>query len=166
MSKDTVKNNIAIEGAQIVFRNFSGAEGKFNPKGSRNFSVLLDTDLAKTLQSDSWNVRWLDPKDESDEPQAFLQVKVMFGRIPPNIILISSRGKTRLDEESVSILDWAEIENVDVIIRPYNWEANGKSGVKAYLKALYVTIVEDEFASKYNNVPDTASSSMFDEFID
>lgn len=153
-----ITSNIVIEGARIGFRNFSGREEKFNPAGRRNFCVFLEYDLAKTLESDGWNVRWLTPKNEDDEQQAYLQVAVSFDNIPPKIIMITSKGKTTLDDESVGLLDWAEIENVDIIIRPYNWSMhegtrNEKSGVKAYVKSMYITIVEDEFEKKYYDVP-------------
>lgn len=155
-----IKKNISIENAEIRFRNFSGKEGRFNPAGNRNFCVILDDDLAKCLEEDGWNVKWLNPKEEGDDPRPYLKVSVNFGNIPPRIILITSRGKTCLDEESVNILDWAEIENVDLIIRPYNWDVAGKTGIKAFLKSIYVTIVEDEFESKYYSVPDSAASCI------
>lgn len=155
-----VKNNIVIENARIGFRNFSGNAGKFNPAGRRNFCVFLENDLGKILQQDGWNVRWLQPKDEADSPTPYLQVSVSYENIPPKIILVSKKGKTILDDSSVNILDWAEIETVDLIIRPYNWDVSGKSGVKAYVKSMYVTIAEDEFESKYYDVPDSASDAI------
>ena len=155
-----IKNNIVVENARIGFRNFSGKESQFNPPGRRNFCVFLDQDLAKVLESDGWNVRYLQPKDDQEDPQAYLQVTVSYNNMPPKIVMITSRGKTILDEESVSALDWAEIKEVDLIINPYNWKIqagtkNEKSGVKAYLKAMYVTIVEDAFESKYFNTPNS-----------
>ena len=160
-----VKNNIVIEGARIAFRNFSGKEGKFNPEGRRNFCVFLEYDLALTLEQDGWNVRWLDPVEDGDKPQPYLQVAVSYDNIPPKIILVSSRGKNILDNESVSLLDWAEIETVDMVIRPYNWTLhegtkNEKSGVKAYVKSMYVTIVEDPLEHKYYDVPDSATTTI------
>lgn len=160
-----IKDNIVIEDARIGFRNFSGKEGKFNPAGRRNFCVFIDHEIGQVLENDGWNVRWLDPKDEGDDRQAYLQVAVSYDNVPPKIILISGHGKTILDNESIHILDWAEIKTVDLIIRPYNWSMhegtkNAKSGVKAYIKSMYVTIAEDEFESKYNDVPDSATDSI------
>lgn len=158
-----VEDNIRIEGARIGFRNFSGEEGRFNPKGRRNFCVFLEEDIAKDMEKEGWNVKWLQPREEGDELQAYLQVKVVFGKIPPKIVLVTMRGKTRLDEDTVNILDWAEIQNVDLVIRPYNWEVNGSTGVSAYIKTMYVTLREDEFESKYYDVPDSAASAMMVE---
>lgn len=142
--------NLVIENARIIFRNFSGKENQFNRKGSRNFCVIISDDAkAKQLSYDGWNIKTLKPKDKDDEPIKYIQVAVNFDVIPPNIYMITRKAKTRLDIESVSVLDFAEIVNIDIIIRPYNWTVNGKDGVKAYLKTMYVTIEEDEFAEKY-----------------
>lgn len=154
--------NLSIENARIGFRNFSGREGQFNPKGKRNFVVFLDEENAKNLESDGWNVRWLKPRDPEEDPQAYLPVDVAFEHYPPRVVLITSHGKTDLNEETVNTLDLAEIKNVDLIIRPYSWEVGEKSGIKAYLRTMYVTIVEDEFEAKYRDVPE-GFSTPFDE---
>ena len=157
-----VNKNLVIENAKIGFRNFAGKEGKFNPAGRRNFCIFLESQMGEDLLNDGWNVRWLEPRDEGEERLAYIQVAVSFDKIPPKIVLVTSHGKTQLDESSVNILDWAEIQNVDLIIRPYNWDVNGKSGVKAYVKSMYVTLVEDEFESKYIDVPDSALNTIED----
>lgn len=154
------ENNITIENVRIGFRNFAGKEGKFNPKGNRNFVIFLEDKLAHELENAGWNVKWLKPRNEDEEPQAILQIKVMFGKIPPSIVLISSRGQSKLNEDNVNILDWAEIASVDVVIRPYTWNVNGGSGVAAYLKKMYVTIIEDELEKKYEIVPDSAHDGI------
>ncbi len=153
-----VRDNIVIEDARIVFRNFSGKEGKYNPSGKRNFCVLVEAELAHRLERDGWNVRWLKPRDDQEPDQGYLQVAVSYDNVPPKIVMITSRGQTLLDTESVGLLDWAEIKTVDLIIRPYNWvlqegTRNEKRGVKAYVKSMYITIAEDEFESKYMTIP-------------
>lgn len=144
-------NNIAIENAHILFRNFSGQESRFNLAGRRNFCVVIpDDDMAKRLIEDGWNVKRLRPKDEGDEETPYLQVAVAFNSYPPKIVLISGGNKTYLDESTVDMLDWADIQNVDLVIRPYQWEVNGNRGIKAYVKSMYVTIDQDVFAEKYD----------------
>lgn len=143
--------NIIIDGAQIWARNFSGKEGKFNAAGNRNFNLWLEPKLAAALRKDGWNVKEYAPKSDPDaEPRPFIKVAVNYNYIPPKIYRVGSNGKkVSLDEDNVGNLDWEEIKNVRIVVRPYHWEVNGKEGIKAYVKTMYVEIEEDPFESRY-----------------
>jgi len=145
-----VNNSVTIYNAKLMYRNFSGKETEFNPKGNRNFCIFLDEDIAKNIEKEGWNVRWLESKNKDEAPQGMISVKVGFGNYPPLIVVISDARQTKLNEETVNMLDWAEIAACDVTLNPYNYVISGRSGVKAYLKALYATLVVDELAKKYN----------------
>lgn len=60
--------SIMFEGAQIMFKNLSGKEGKYNRAGDRNFCLFLDPQDAAQLAKDGWNVKELKPLDEQEDP--------------------------------------------------------------------------------------------------
>lgn len=148
------RDEVMIEGADIMFRNFSGLPGQYNAEGDRNFCVMLDNEQSAAaldhMRREGWNIKTLKPREEGDEPRPYIQVKVEYrkGR-PPQCVLVSSRRRTELGADEVAILDVADIANVDVLITGYHWDVNGETGVKAYLKSIYVTINEDALALKY-----------------
>jgi len=140
-----------IEDARIIFRNFAGKEGQYNREGDRNFAVVLPQDLAQQLIKDGWNVRFLKAREEGEEETPYVQVAVNYSNRPPRITMITSASRTVVGEENVDVLDWMEFRTADLICRGYEWTVNGKSGVKAYLQSLFVTIEEDELEQKYSN---------------
>lgn len=144
---------VNIENARIGFKNFEGREGMYNKKGERSFAVFLDQETAEELDAKGWNIKFPKERDdinsEEDTRTPYLIVSVGFDFYPANVFLISNGKPTKISEEEVSMLDWAEIENIDLVIRPYEWSVNRSSGIKAYLKSGYFTIATDVFAEKY-----------------
>lgn len=146
---------VNIENATIGFKNFSGKEGPYNRKGERSFAVFLDQGTAETMAAEGWNVKFpnrtqedrVDPDENTRDP--YVQVSVTFDNFPPNVFLISNGAPTRIGADEVGMLDWAEITNIDLVLRPYEWTVNGNSGIKAYLKSGYFSIITDPFAGKY-----------------
>jgi hypothetical protein len=146
------KNTVLMEGVRIIFRNFAGKEGQYNREGDRNFGVILPNGVAEAMLEDGWNVKYLKPREDDEEEveTPWLSVSVNFDKgKPPKVMLVTDRGRTALDAKTVDTLDWADIVNVDLIVRPYTWEVSGRTGIKAYLQSMYVTIEEDELEKKY-----------------
>lgn len=154
------KLEVRIDNARITFRNFEGAEGKYNPAGNRNFGVFLNDDIAKKMEADGWNIRWLENRD-NEPPQPLITVRVNFGNYPPNVVLVSDGKMSRLTEENINVLDFAEFDQVDLILRGHRWgPIQGKSGIKAYLKTGYFVLAVDELAKKYSQAMDSAQESI------
>ena len=141
---------LQIDDASIIYRNFAGVGSKFNREGDRNFAVRIpDTELADKLVEEGWNVKIKDLKEEGDLPFMFLPVKIKFNDRGPVVYLKTGRNMVKLDEESISCLDNIDILGVDLDIRPYDWEVNGKTGRTAYLQSICVTQDIDRFAARY-----------------
>lgn len=145
------KGILQIDNARIIYRNFSGEGGKFNREGDRNFSVIIDDpELADDLIAQGWNVKVKPPRDEDDTPFITLPVKVKFNGRGPRVYLITGSKKNELDEESIALLDSVDIVDVDLDIRPYDWEVNGKTGRTAYLHSMRVVQEVDRFADEFD----------------
>lgn len=146
--------NLMTEDARIIFRNFAGEEKQFNPAGERNFNLVIDNNVAEFMREDGWNVKYLKPREEGEDPQAILKVKVSYKRKAPTVVLISSKGRTNLDEDLIDMLDYVDIEKVDLIVQPSWYDFNGRQGYSAYLKSIFITILEDELEQKYKDIPE------------
>lgn len=151
---------VLMEDCQIIFRNFAGKEGPYNKEGDRSFSVLLPEHLVGPLEQDGWNVKYLKPRNEDDYPQAHLSVAVGYKYRPPKIVMITERGRTDIPEEMLPLLDWVDIDRVDLIIRPYTWSVRGEAGIKAYVKTLLVYVLEDALERKIADIPEIGKDEV------
>lgn len=147
--------NIAMNGVNIGrgrFRNFRGEKNDCNTNGDRKFTLLLNENIADRLKERGWNVKMWVPKNDDptrvpEPPVPILDVAVDFSKpdmFPVTIEMKTGDDVVELDEDTVGILDTADILNADIVLRPHYWNMNGRTGIKAYLKKLTVTLEEDE----------------------
>lgn len=143
------KGILQIDDARIIFRNFSGEAGPYNREGDRNFALIIpNKEIADALVDKGWNVKIKDPMEEGDDPFMYMSVKIKFNGRGPNIYLKTGEKSNRLNEKTVGILDDIGIISVNMDIRPYDWEVNGKTGRSAYLQSMEVIQEIDRFAAR------------------
>lgn len=139
-----------IDGRDIIFRNFEGRGDKFNREGDRNFSLRFrDPELADEVAKDGWNVRIKPARDEDEDDFMRLPIKLKFTDYGPKVYLWSGNNRVELDEESIGCLDSIEIDHVNMDVRPYNWEVNGRIGRTAYLQTIEVFQRTNRFEERY-----------------
>ena len=146
--------NIEIEGAKITFRNFAGEPTDVNPAGGdRDFAVIIsDEAFAQELINEGWNVKAFKNPNANGEQEYYLKVKVSYkyaNRAPKIWLCSDYSDDILLSEETVKDLDAIDIRDVDITISPYNYTVRGESGISAYVKSMYVNVVEDAFAAKH-----------------
>lgn len=151
---------LQIDDARIIYRNFAGRGDKYNREGDRNFAVVIpDEEMANELSNLGWNIKIKPPRDMNGNvdpdatPFMFLPVKVKFNDRGPNVYLKTGDVQNKLDEESVGLLDNIDIIGVDLDIRPFDWDVNGKQGRTAYLQSIRVIQDVDRFAGDDGNFP-------------
>lgn len=159
MASEKRLEDFIVRDAKIVFTNFEGREGDFNRAGDRNFGLVIDNpEFEAGLREDGWNIKEWVPKDRPDEePLVYLPVKVQYHvddgleYLSPKIYKVTATNTILLSDETVGSLDHEKITKVDLVITPSRWNVSGKTGIKAYVKKMYVTIDEDELDRIYQN---------------
>lgn len=150
MKINFARNVLEIEDARIIYRNFAGVGSKYNREGDRNFAVIIpNEEICNELVENGWNVKIKPPRDEDDSPFMYLPVKVKFNNRGPAAYVRSGKSVQRLSEETIGMLDEIDIASVDMDLRPYDWEVNGKTGRSAYLQAIDVEQNIDRFGARY-----------------
>lgn len=150
MKVDIHNNILQIEDARIIYRNFSGVGSKYNREGDRNFAVIIpNQEICDQLIEEGWNVKIKPPRDADESPFMYLPVKIKFNNRGPGVYLVSGKNVQKLSEETIDMLDEIDISSVDMDLRGYDWEVNGKTGRSAYLQAINVIQNIDRFGAKY-----------------
>lgn len=153
----TNRGMVLVDGARIIYRNFSGRGTDYNRDGDRNFCLVIeDQETANRLIEEGYNVKIKEPKDPDDQPFMYLKINVKFhpedselARLNPEAVLLVGKKRINLDAETIGDLDHLEIENIDMDVSGSRWHVNGKSGKSAYLSKIYVTKTLDRYATRY-----------------
>lgn len=132
-------DTLIIDGADLIFKNFSGRETAFNRLGERNFGVIIDdNNWAQALQLIGWNVK------KTSDGVYFLSVSVRLPSNPPEpTVTVTHKYSDRtvqksykVDGSEIGALDNMRLTNCALKIHGYHYEINGRSGIKAHLTSL------------------------------
>lgn len=132
--------SLVIKDAEIRFKNFRGKESTFNPAGRRNFWVRIDGRKAKKLKKEGWAIKEL--RLENGKKRWFLPVTIYESwadtKMNSKVVVIMSDGALKvckqLNDHSLGLLDIVDIEHFNMVIRGYEYNVNGRHGIKAYLR--------------------------------
>lgn len=134
-----------IEGALVKYRNFAGTVSEYNKEGKKSFAIELEPGFAAQLERDGWHVNYTDPREEGDESVPFINIKVNFKNRPPRVVMVTPDTLVPLTDQSIGMLDDADIIDVDLTCIGNPWER----GISCYLQKAFFKINVDILDQKY-----------------
>lgn len=153
---------IAIENTKFIFRtNFFGDPDRdtYGSDARRANIIIPDEEQAQQLIEQGFNVKVTRPREGAEEgfiPEYFVAIGVNYeSNWPPKIYLVSGEAEpVLLNEESVGCLDMCQVQNVNVVLNPYQNQRTGRKSL--YVRTMYVEqdINDDPFASRYRRRAD------------
>lgn len=162
-----INGNLNVEGAGMIYKNFSGKPTKVNPAGGkRTFSLVLTKELAYKLADAGWNIKVKEVRDQQVEGEisrtvnwedylnnyenefdhALIYTEIVVNEnsdYPPKIYKVSEfngeKSMALIPPDQWYRLDESDLMNVDLVIHPYT---HGRSianpnAKKGYLKSMY-----------------------------
>lgn len=137
------------------FRNFSRRKDRFG-NDKMNFNFEVDSDTAKKLRKDGFNVREISGREDGDDSTQFIKVNVNFDSQygGPEVEMITKNsagrnvGKVKLDKDTIAALDDAIIISADIWVNPYKSEPAKYSSL--YLERMEVFVEESVMDAKYS----------------
>lgn len=179
-------DRVKLDSCELIFRNFSGTGGKFNREGNRNFCVILSEEEGKALKASGWNVKQRPPREDGEILPPYMKVSIgtdsfLKGRTKIYRMDVDVDGTPRRDgngdivkavltPETVGQLDSAYIVDAQVILSPYYYDIQGRSGISAYVDEMTVVVQMDPWTAKYEDFnpenPDSAMNTTTFEIVD
>lgn len=159
--------DINIEKGQIAYSNFSGSPTQYNPDGgSRTVTFVIPEEMVDDLLNEGWKIR--EQKFDDGTSRHLLDATFLFRtrngqlRDPKIFIVRDNNTLIHVTEETVDALDRADITSVDAVLAASYWEYAGRSGIKAYINSMYITIKENPIDAKYRKMMEEAEAEVPD----
>lgn len=156
-NKSVIWDDVVILGRS--FRNFDGAPKPWTPRGQKGpiqFAIALTEDRVDELASEGVEVLYTKPWPDAPadwEPTPFVNIHMRFDNFPPKVWMVTETRKVELTEETLGLLNYAEIVSADLKFNISHYKAPTGEGVKLYAQTLYVVIDEDPLDAKYAHIP-------------
>ena len=148
--------DINITEGQIAYSNFSGNPTQYNPEGGkRSVTFVIPNEIADDLKAEGWPVR---EQNFDDGTSRYLLDAAFLFRTrngqprDPKIFIVRDKKLIHVTEDTADALDRADIVSVDAVIAASYWEYAGRSGIKAYINSMYLTIKENPIDAKYRKM--------------
>ena len=153
MAKSLVLDHVRVLTGN--FRNFRGEVDKnYNRDGARFFSVAIDREQAEELIREGWDIYI--PENPEYDPTLKVTISRDNGPLPHGVVIKwvdpETDTVTRVsDTDLLADMDDMGFRYADLSISGYEWDVNGNSGTKAYLRRGYFVLYteEDPFAERY-----------------
>ena len=144
-------NKWCVKDCGIIFPNFSGRAGRFNPEGSRNFNIrITDPAIAQELINDHFNVRLLNKLDEDAPDNWAMKVNLVWKidqktgkKRGPLVKEVFENRTAELNDENIHALDQMTVKKCTVEFHAYEYE---KGKCSAWMDRAKFWVVDDWFS--------------------